>query len=409
MATFRLHRFSHVHTLKAIQPSYLLALLEPHQAYFKGRGVELGAVNGHELDYEGLRDVLMSPDANVPPELVDDLYYVDEMADEIGMEELLAAIEALPPGQRLELDLPDDPTPADVAVQVRVKAPTLLERHHAERFLMTKRSFECFRAKPGVDRRFRLPTEVQLADLEAALDDRLDQLKRGRNSKVFIYQKDDGIWFLVRHGQPCRREGTLNNDGPGAVYYRPETYDPLRYDPSTGELSMRAETKKIGILYREKFGLHLFGDATMFPETTKYTLEPLISDGEDALVCSDIEGIDWVKLKEVVYHWGGPHRERKTHKADDLFALLRSQERKLTNGPLMRANVAVKFTDAKTPRTVTVRKGNVASFTRDHDAPLIEAWLVKRGFVTPEAPPALPTTVKTRVPHAEPARAVAHP
>lgn len=85
MATFRLHRFSHVHMLKAIQPSYLLALLEPHQAYFKGRGVELGAVNGHELDYEGLRDVLMSPDANVPPELVDDLYYVDEMADEIGM------------------------------------------------------------------------------------------------------------------------------------------------------------------------------------------------------------------------------------------------------------------------------------------------------------------------------------
>ncbi|MCA9633922.1 MAG: hypothetical protein KC766_40010, partial [Myxococcales bacterium] len=342
-------------------------------------------------------------------ELMDDLYYVHEMSDDNGMDELIAAIEELPASERVELQLPPDPTPADVAVQVRLQAPELLERRHAERFLTKKRSFEYYQPKDGADLTFRMPTKKQVAALEGALDDRLDQLKRGRNSKVFIYQKDDGVWFLVRHGQPCRREGTLNNDGPGAVYYRPEIYDPLRYDPTTGELSMRAETKKIGILYREKFGLHLFGDATMFPETTKYTLEPLISEGEDALVCSDVEGIDWVKLKEVEYHWGGPHRERKTHKADDLFALLRSQERKLTRGPLMRANFAVKFTDAKTPRTVTVRKGNVASFTRDHDAPLIEAWLVKRGFVTSEAPPALPTTVKTRVPHAEPARAVAHP
>ena len=118
MATFRLQRFTNIHTLKAIQPSYLLALLEPHKSYFERRGVELGLMNGHELDYEGLRDVLMNPDASAPPKLVDDLYYVDEMSDRDGMDELLAAVEAMPPKERIELDLPPDPTPAGCELQL---------------------------------------------------------------------------------------------------------------------------------------------------------------------------------------------------------------------------------------------------------------------------------------------------
>ena len=124
-------------------------LLEPHQAYFKSRGVELGAVNGHELDYEGLRDVLMTLDPSAPQELMDDLYYVHEMSDDNGMDELLAAIEELPASERVELHLPPDPTPADVAVQVRLQAPELLERRHAERLLTKKRSFEYYQPKAG--------------------------------------------------------------------------------------------------------------------------------------------------------------------------------------------------------------------------------------------------------------------
>jgi hypothetical protein len=403
--TFRLHRFSHVNTIKAIQPSYLLALLEPYQAYFKGRGVKLGAVNGHELDYEGLRDELMSLDPSAPPKLMDDLYYVHEMSDDNGMDELLAAIEELPSSERIELDLPPDPTPADVAVQVRLQAPELLERRHAERFLTKKRSFEYYQPKEGADLTFRMPTKKQLAALEAALDDRLDELKRGRNSKVFIYEKDDGVWFLVRHGQPCKRESTVTEDGSGTVYFRPETHDVLRYDPQSGDLSLNAETKKIGVLYREKLGLHLFGDAMFFPGTAKYTLEPLLRDGEDCLVCSDVEGMEWVKLKEVHYAWGGPESEIEIRKANDLFAAYRRRDRGLPKGRMMRANFAVKFADSKAPRTVSIRPSNVASFTRDGDAVLVEQWLIKRGFVAPMTPP---KTSKPRAHHAAPARALAH-
>lgn len=47
----------------------------------------------------------------------------------------------------------------------------------------------------------------------------------------------------------------------------------------------------------------------------------------------------------------------------------------------MKASFLVKFADAKTPRTVTIRPQNIASYTRDSDASVIEEWLARRSFV----------------------------
>lgn len=379
MATFRLRRFSNPEALKAIRTAYLLELLQPHSGYFNGRGLSLDVINGGELDYEQLVHILMNPDERIPGELVDDLYYVHEMATPDGMDELLEAVREQPAGSRVDLDLPPDVTPADVAVQVRLRAPELLERRHAEHFLTSKRSFEYYQARPGADLDFESPDADTLSELEDALDDRLDQLKRGRTSKVFVFERDDGVWFLIRHGQPCKREGSLTESGTETVYYRPEIYDVLRYDQRTGELSMNAETKKIGQLYREKLGLYLFGDAAFFPGTGKYTLQPILDDGEACLVCTDVDGIEWVKLKEIQIFWGGPENEIEVRKATDVFAVYRRRERSI-RGRLIRANFSVKFADSRTPRTVSIRPSNVASYTRDADAVLVEDWLARRGF-----------------------------
>ena len=381
MATFRLRRFSSPEALKAIRLTYLLELLQPHADYFAERGLSLDVINGGEFDYEQLVDILMSPDERIPSALVDDLYYVHEMATTEGMDELLEAVREQPPGTRFELDLPPDVTPADVAVQVRLKGPELLERRHAEHFLTSKRSFEYFQARPGAKLDFRSPDAATLSELRDALDDRLDELKRGRTSKVFVFERDDGVWFLIRHGQPCKREGSVTASGTETVYYRPEIHDVLRYDPRTGELSMNAETKKIGQLYREKLGLYLFGDSAFFPGTGKYTLQPILDDGEACLVCTDVDGMEWVKLKEIQVFWGGPENEIEVRKATDVFAAYRRRERAI-RGRLIRANFSVKFEDSKTPRTVSIRPSNVASYTRDADAPLGEEWLAKRGFAT---------------------------
>ncbi|MBI3184654.1 MAG: hypothetical protein HYZ28_21160 [Myxococcales bacterium] len=381
MATFTLRRFSSPEALKAIQEHNLIALLERHGDHFRGRGVALSPVNGSGLDYEGIVRVLMTPDEHTPKGLVDDLYFVHEMATVEAMDALREEIAAQPPKDRIRLDLGPDPTPADVAVQVRLKDPDLLERKHAEHFLTSKRSFEYFQAKKGADWTFRTPSSKAFAAIEAALDDRFDEMKRGRNSKVFVYEKEDGIWFLVRHGDPCKREGAIDDGGSSSVYYRPERYDVLKYDPHLGELCLNAENKKICALYREKFGLHFFGDARQFPGTAKYTLEPLKKLGEAALVCSDVEGMEWIRLVEIHYYWGGPEGEVEIRKASDIFSVLKRRGRAIPEmSRILRAGFLVKFTDSKTPRRATIRPNNVASYTRDGDAVVFEDFMRKRGY-----------------------------
>jgi hypothetical protein len=196
------------------------------------------------------------------------------------------------------------------------------------------------------------------------------------------------VWFLVRRGDPFKREGSIEKTGTTSVYYRPEKYDVLKYDEGLGELSINAEgNKKLVALYRELIGELLFSDAGRFPNAAKYTLEPLQDAGPDALICSDVDGIDRITLKEVQIFWGGAQGEVEVRRAKDLFEALKGRKKELPKGRLVKASFLVKFTDAKTPRTVTIRPQNIASYTRDSDAGVVEAWLTRRGFVTttPEA------------------------
>jgi hypothetical protein len=44
----------------------------------------------------------------------------------------------------------------------------------------------------------------------------------------------------------------------------------------------------------------------------------------------------------------------------------------------------VKFVDCKTPRSVTIKPPNVAQYTRDSDAVILEEWMAQRGFILHE-------------------------
>ena len=379
MATFTRRHFSSAESLQAVQAKYLMDLLDKHAAYFATRGVDFGSFNGHGPDYEAIAAVLMTPDEQTPSELIDDLYYVDEMATADAMDGLLEAAAAA----GVKLDVGDEPTPADVAVQVRLRAPALLEQKHAEHFLLQRRrTFEYFQSPDGVDTKYRAPGAKKLRACEDALGIRLEAMKRGRTCKLFVFPRPDGVWFLVRRGDPFKREGSIEKAGMTSVYYRPEKYDVLKYDQGLGELSVNAEgNKKLVALYRELFGELLFGDPKRFPNTAKYTLAPLQDDGADALICSDVEGIDTITLKEVQILWGGPQGEIEIRRAKDLFEALKGRKKELPKGRLVKASFLVKFTDAKTPRTVTIRPQNIASYTRDSDSSVVEAWLTARGFV----------------------------
>jgi len=138
-------------------------------------------------------------------------------------------------------------------------------------------------------------------------------------------------------------------------------------------------------LFRRQFGCHVFNNENFFPETGKYTLEPLRTDGEASVVCTDVDGMEWVRLKEIQFFWGGSETEIEIRKANDVFAAYTGRGRTMPqNARITRASFQVKFVDSKTARTVTIRPSNIAQYTRDSDAAVVEDWLTKRGFILAE-------------------------
>jgi hypothetical protein len=378
MAAFRLPHFSAPDVLQRIDRVRLLAFLAPYRAFFADRGLTLpDPVSSTPIPFEQLVHVLMSPDGDTPHELIDALYYVDGMATDERMHSLLTA--ARDAGLKLD---GESVTPADVAVQVWLLAPGLLARQHAEQYLTNPRSFEYFQTDEEPPPRLLIPGGETTTALEDQLADWFAEHRRGGIARVFAFDRPDGIWFLVRHGEPFKREDSFQGAEPTSVAYRPLKYDVVVYDPALGELRIHAQLKGEKDLYRRAFGRHLFGRDDFFPDGIKYTLEPLRDDGEVSLACTDVAGLDWVKLRELHYRWGGPQSLYEIVRANDLFAALRDCGKPIPDFPtLARAVFQVKFAGVERPRLVTVKPPNVAFYDRDQDGTPIEQWLSQRGFL----------------------------
>jgi len=392
VATFRPRRFSNRNTLRSIATERLLAFLRPHSVFLDSRGLRLPLHAPWELNYEALAEILMLPDANTPPDLVDAIYLVDEMATPEGMESLLESAAQV----GLILDKGNEHTPADIAVQVWLLNRNILERKHAEQFLYKRRSFEYFQAQSKLPPNFELPSPDGHAKFELELAEWFEAKKRGKRCRILIFPRHNEVAFLIRHGGVFQREESENGDDVVTVSYRPIKYDVVIYDRDLRELRINAELASEKKFYCEQFGKHLFGDIARFPGTNKYTLDPLRELGADSLAHADIEGIEEVKLVEIEFFWGGAYRARGIMKADDVFADLETQNRKLPEvGRITRAIFKLKFADSKCARSVMIKPTNVARYTRETDAVLVEQWLQRRGFITirQESPDEQPVSV----------------
>ena len=379
MSTLQLRRFSKPALLRAIAPAHLLAFLRVHAEYFAAQGLILPQENAEELNYTRLSEILLSPDQSTPPHLAEALFYVNELATEEGFDDLQAAIAET----GLDLVVGDEVTPADLAIQVWLQAPRLIEKVHAEQRFLKARSFVYFRTHHPVVPDWTPPTEVTLARLESEMNRWFVQKRRGQYCKVYVYPKAGHVWFLVRHGKPYTREAVIEAGESAAQFFRPEKFDVMAYNPVTGELRINAEIQGERQLYREAFGLHLFGDKGYFNKDSRcFDLEPLRLLGEEALLCSDVEGIESVTLRSVEIYRGGAHKASDVLRSENLFASLEEQQRPFpSGGKITKAVFEVQFANSKSPRTVTVYAGNRALFKRDGDAEIIELWLTLRGFL----------------------------
>jgi hypothetical protein len=379
MATYRLRHFSRPETLRAISQSKLREFLMPHHEFLAQHGLDV-SVADTDLDVEVLSGLFMDPVPDTPGDLINALVYVDEMATPEAMDSLLAEIM----GVDLGIVDRDEMTPADLAIHVWIADRNIIERKHAEFGLVRNRSYDHFQS--GKPKPMKSLGKKALVALEEDLDRWFEKHNRGRGAKVIMFHKIDGAWLSIRHGDTYRREGRLDGFESTSVHFRPVKYDIVVYQPETGELRVNAKSDGEKQLYRLLIGRHFFKSDDHFPGEEKYTLEPLRTYGSASLNCVDIDGLDWVKLKEYQILYPGSPWQVISRKSDDMFALLDQQKRTIHEfGQLLRATFQVKFKDCKRPRSVVIRSGNKTSLTRDDDSALVEKWLSARGFIIHDA------------------------
>lgn len=379
----RLKRFTNVALLKRFDFPLLLGLFESDpkfKTFLTDRGIAWTR-DADAFDFEALARVLMSPGVDTPEELLDALYFVDNLADPECSDRILEEC------ARAKIDLGGtDLSPEDLALKAWLAAPNILQRIHAEQYRTRPEKFESYFGNSA--KALGTPSTKVLAALEADLNEWFDFKKKGRGARVFPFPSDDAVWFLVRHGQRIKREGTVEADQKsGSVFYRPEMFDVLIYYPATGELAIHAETKGERRAYCRFFGKHLFGDIDFFrfeDPLSKYTLSPLITSGRGALECSDVVGLEHIALVELHIERDSEQTDVEVRRADDVFRALEDQGRNLAEEAevitLVKAKFRIEFAGGK-ERTVVIEPPKTASFDRESDNAIIHDWLSRRGFI----------------------------
>ena len=89
MASFNPKVFIRPDGLKRIANVHLIALLEPWRAYFSWRGFAFPTSPGEEFPHEELAKILLTYDPDMPIELMNGLYYIDEAASNETLDDLL--------------------------------------------------------------------------------------------------------------------------------------------------------------------------------------------------------------------------------------------------------------------------------------------------------------------------------
>ena len=380
MSAFNPRSFTSPDRLRSMSASHLIMFFGRWSEYFAGRGLDLAGVSANDFPYEKLAKILLEPDQSVPEPMVNALFYVHETATDEAMNELLdraksAGIDGL---------IEPSPSPADVALQIWLTRPDLLELQHAESVAFSRSNYMYFAGSRSGKNVVGAPTisDIHSKSMQNQMDIWFEAKRRGRQCRLFVFPRGDKIWILVRHGMPMRREGKHQDDGEtGIAFYRPQLHDVLIYDCESDEIGVNAGTKGERDLYLETLGQVLFEKADYFNLSKRYTLDPLREFGPASMAYGDIKGITGVRFVEFGRRWAGKMPEMETRRCDDLFkAYGDSWAKRLAGGLLTHATFKFKFEGSKRERSVTIRPANIARYDRESDEEVIEAWLKQRGF-----------------------------
>lgn len=377
MASFNPKVFIRPDGLKRIANVHLIALLEPWREYFHGRGFEFPAHPEQDFPHDDLARILLTYDPEMPLELMNGLYYIDEAASDETLEDLLEwAAEA---GITIASD--GKATSADIAVQIYLADRTILEARAVKAIAFDKTAFRYYPGREDEGRDLPDVTDDHLARMAEIMNPWFEGKQRGRGTRVFVFRRDSKFWLVIRHGKPMVREGKHEEDGEaGVTFYRPQKHDVVIYDATLDLLGINAESKGEKDLYRQALGDVVFGDARYFGDGDVFTLAPIRNVGPEILNCEDIDGVTRVRLHEVVRVIPGEVSRIDIQKSSDLYRSLGARwQEALQRGRITSAKFGFIFEDSSRERSVHIRLDS-ARYDQDSDAERVEAWLRERGF-----------------------------
>lgn len=327
---------------------------------------------------ERLLALLTSSPDSLPPELVEALYGLKDLANDKGHDDLLSV---------------GVPRPGPLSAQA-LALHALLEHPELYRHTLQGRSSRArsFRELPGrihvPVRRFEPGELDQVAD-ELGLD--FQARGRSRHCRIEMITEHRTLSFQITHGRPTRQENSIVEETPqdpdrpfllheGQTTYRPQQVDLVIYDPRTGHLKVQGRDATTMRQYARAFGQLLFRDPDWFRVGQVISLGPLAELGALALrPTPGIRSVELVQLKIAV------PRQQKTditlrgqHLLDKLTLL---QDIRLVEDDLLSARLRIRYHRGRA-RSLDLRPPNTLRFDHRRDRIVTLGFLEERGFLS---------------------------
>ena len=372
MKIYNLRRFSKPEFLRQVAPEMLLAFLHRFPEF------DVGLKDDGTVDYDKLGRQLASPTGKIDAGMFDALALIDEMSADRNFELLQDTVG----NKTYSAKLGDDVSAADLALLLWLHEPRKLEQLHAKFSRNAPRSFVYFYGESIEKKEMRPPSRNLRQKLARLLNRIFHRKRRGRTVRIVVFEEPDEYCFLLRKGEPLTRDSSITADGKtNNIYYRPERFDIVILRPKIAELRLAIYRKAPWIVeaYRTMFGYVFYGDREFFSGDDVFTLEPLMKDGEKALECKEIKGMESVTLVQCKF--ATAKGEIAAIHGDLAIKVIKGFKLELLeNAKIVSARFRVKFTDSKTERMVKIKAGNLAEFKYDDDGRKIEEWLTLREF-----------------------------
>ncbi len=373
-----LKNFSDMDFIQRIdKPRFMSKLLFPYTAYFAALGLDVGHLGNDNAFDKMLLDAFTTSDGDFPPKLLNDLYVLDDLAEDDGRDLILEEAEK----QSLSLDgiVGQDLTAGEFAIAVHLAHPRILTICHDKMQCRKVRNYEEYQARQRENLTLELAKEKTTV-MESEMAPWFEAKDRSRACEIYVYQKGQEVMFQITHGRPFRVEPCLNRMlERGRTGLRPQKHDSVIYDTGSGVLKVNAQSVGERDLYRRTFGKVLFGDPEYFPGGEIYTLDPL-RNGKAALAV--VPGIESVRLTEISIAVDNDEGFAQVSKAHDLIeAAARYGQPNFQQGTIVRAGMVVKYKAGGRGRKLELRPPRVAVYDRDRDGVVTEAFMRTNGFL----------------------------